>query len=123
MVQGVRYGVVKKPRIKDHLFALLLLEWGEEEFNEEYVEMKEWDWTVETLSISDIKLWKPLMKDPAFIYGLKQRVEAQKNRILQGEIIEPIVVRGRDKVIYDGYARLHALKHLGKREVLAYVGK
>ena len=39
------------------------------------------------------------------------------------EIIEPIVVRGRDMVVYDGYARLHALKQLGKRNVLAYVGR
>jgi len=123
VVQGVRYRVKKESEIRNHLFVILLLEWEEEEFNREYPEMDRWNWTVETLKIRDIKLWKPLMKDPAFISELEKRVEVQKNRILWGETVEPIVVRGRDMIIYDGYARLHALKQLGKREVLAYVGR
>jgi len=123
VVQGVRYRVKKELEIKSHLFAILPSEWGEEEFNREQPEMDRWDWTVETLKVQDIKLWKPLMEDPAFISELEKRVEVQKNRILQGEIVEPIVVRGRDLIIYDGYARLHALKQLGKRETLAYVGR
>jgi len=123
VVQGVRYRVKKELEIKNNLFVILLSEWGEEEFNMEYPDMGRWDWTVETLKVQDIKLWKPLMEDPAFISELEKRVEVQKNRILGGEIVEPIVVRGRDMIIYDGYARLHALKQLEKREVLAYVGR
>jgi len=123
VVQGVRYRVKKELEIRNHLFAMPLLEWEEEEFNREYPEMDRWNWTVETLKVRDIKLWKPLMEDPAFISELEKRVEVQRNRILGGEIVEPIVVRGRDMIIYDGYARLHALKQLGKREALAYVGR
>ena len=123
VVQGVRYRVKKELEIRNHLFAMPLLEWEEEEFNREYPEMDRWNWTVETLKVRDIKLWKPLMEDPAFISELEKRVEVQRNRILGGEIVEPIVVRGRDMIIYDGYARLHALKQLGKRETLAYVGR
>jgi len=63
------------------------------------------------------------MQDTTFISELEKRVEVQKNRMLHDQIIELIVVRGRDMVIYDGYARLHALKNLEKREVLAYVGR
>ena len=123
VVQGIRYRVKKELEIRDHLFAILLSEWEEEEFNREYPEMDRWNWKVETLKVRDIKLWKPLMEDPAFISELEKRVEAQKNMILRGETVEPIVVRGRDMIIYDGYARLHALKQLGKREALAYVGR
>jgi len=124
VVQGVRYGVVKQLKIKNHLFAMLLSEWGKEAFNKEwYPEMDSWDWTVETLKVSEIKLWKPLLEDLAFTSSLEERVKVQTNRILQGEVIEPVVVRGRDMVIYDGYARLHALKHLKKSKVLAYVGR
>jgi len=85
--------------------------------------MDKWEWSVQTLKISNVKLWKPLMDDPAFLSDLEKRVEAQKKRISMDELIEPIVVRGRDMVIYDGYARLHALKQLGKQKVLAYVGR
>jgi len=74
-VQSVRYSVVKESEIKSHLFAILLLEWGEAEFNKEYPEMDRWGWTVETLKVSSIRLWKPLMEDAAFISDLGRRVE------------------------------------------------
>jgi len=48
------------------------------------------------------------MQDPAFILELRRRTRIQKERVMRGEVIEPIVVRGRDMVIYDGYARLEA---------------
>ena len=123
-VQGVRYRVVNKPAIKEHLFRALREEWEEDEFNEEwYPQMSNWEWTVQTLKISDVKLWEPLMKDPVFIRDLKRRTQEQIDMILRNEAIEPVVVRRKDMVIYDGYARLHALKKLGKDETLAYIGK
>ena len=122
-VQGVRYRVAEESEIKRHVSEVLRADWEEDEFMKEwYPEMDEWDWTVERLSVSDISLWRPLMEDPGFIPDLERRVRAQKELLLEDEIVEPVVVRGRDMLIYDGYARLHALKELGKSEILAYVG-
>jgi len=123
MLEGVRYRVMEESDIKDHLFRALLAEWGREAFDEELPDMDRWSWKVETIRISDIKLWDELMGDAAFISELEERIKVQKDLISRGEDIEPIVIRGRDMVIYDGYARLHALKQLGKDAVLAYVGR
>jgi len=123
VLQSVRYRVMEEPDIKDHLFRALSAEWGREAFDEELPDMVRWNWKVKTVRISDIKLWDELMGDAAFISELEERIKTQKNLISQGEYIEPIVIRGRDMVIYDGYARLHALKQLGKDAVLAYVGR
>jgi len=123
VLQGVRYVVVKESRIRNHLFEKLLPEWGKEAFNEELPDMEGWNWRVENVKISDIRVWDILMQDADFISELENRIAIQKGRISRGDNIEPIVVRGRDMVIYDGYARLHALKQLGKAEVLAYVGR
>ena len=123
-VQGIRYRVVKEPEIKNYLFETLRAEWEEKEFNEEwYPEMGKWNWSMEELAISGIRLWKPLMEDPTFISDLERRTRIVRELISQDEPIEPVVVRGRDMVIYDGYARLHALKQLGKSRILAYVGR
>nr|ADQ54410.1 hypothetical protein E37-7F_27 [uncultured marine crenarchaeote E37-7F] len=122
-VQGVKYRVVTQSKIRKHLSTILLNEWGIEEFNVEWhSKMNGWDWTVEILKVSDIKLWTNVMEDSNFLLNLEERVEIQKDRILQNQSIEPIVVRGRDMVLYDGYARFHSLKRLGKHKVLAYVG-
>ena len=123
VLQGVRYRVMEEPSIKGRLFRALLAEWGREAFNEELPDMVRWNWKVETMRISDIKVWDELMRDAAFVSELEERIKMHKDLITQGEDIEPIVVRGRDMVIYDGYARLHALKQLGKDEILAYVGR
>jgi len=123
VLQGVNYAVVRESMIRAHLFGKLLPEWGEEAFNEELPEMDGWLWRAERVKISDIKLWDEVMRDPTFILELEKRVAMQKDRIVQGEHIEPIVIRGRDMVIYDGYARLHVLKQLGKTEVMAYIGR
>jgi len=123
VLQGVRYQIMEEPCIKDHLFSALLAEWGREAFDEELPDMVRWSWKVESIKINDIKLWDELMGDAAFISGLEERIKMQKDLISRGDEIEPIVIRGRDMVIYDGYARLHALKQLGKDAVLAYVGR
>jgi hypothetical protein len=123
LLQGVKYAVVRETRIRAHLFDKLMPEWGKEEFEEELPEMEGWIWRAERVKISAIKLWDAVMRDPQFIAELEKRVMTQKDRISRGEGIEPIVVRGGDMVIYDGYARLHALKQLGKDEVLTYVGR
>jgi hypothetical protein len=123
VLQGVRYRVMEELSIKGRLFMALLAEWGREAFNEELPDMVRWNWKVETMRISDIKVWDELMRDAAFVSELEKRIVMQKDLITQGEDIEPIVVRGRDMVIYDGYARLYALKQLCKDEILAYVGR
>lgn len=62
------------------------------------------------------------MEDPTFISDLRRRSGELGELILQDEVIEPTVVRSRDVVIYDGYARPHALKQLRKSKILAYAG-
>lgn len=123
IIEGVKYRLVQESMIGVHVFSILSSEWGEHEFREEQPEMEKWNWSAQPIKVEDIRLWKALMQDPAFISDLQGRIRVQKERVMRGDAIEPIVIRGRDMVIYDGYARLEALKQLGKNKVLAYLGK
>lgn len=61
------------------------------------------------------------MADQDFINSLNLRKERMKKLFNEKTPVPPLILRGSDMLIFDGYARSNTLKHMGIKKCLAYV--
>lgn len=118
---SVKYKTVEPSRIKGYLLKLLGEEWGSLK-GEDYDNIKKVKWSIRSLGLDEIILDQNLLNEPRFKKDIQRRVRFQKNKILRGEPIRPLVVMYKDKYLIDGYARFLAFKELGVKEAKVYFG-
>lgn len=74
------------------------------------------------IDVKDIKINEVLYKSDIFQADvqprLKNQIDLRKNNIP----IPPLIIRGSDKLIFDGYARWSMFQALGITKCLAYIG-
>ncbi len=116
-----------------------LLKWLGAEWNHDHKEYPEQLWTKEWLeqlpnlkfklkivNIDEIRPRKELMnyktKSYCFMDELKERAKDREESMQRGVSIEPLVVRGSDMELMDGYTRYIVIKKFGEKKVYAYVG-
>lgn len=123
VVENVKYGLVPKDELKETIETIAKEEWDEEDFRMFGDDLYKSNWELEEVDVDKINIREDLMNDPEFIKSLNLRVNIHKKLQVDKVAIPPLILRGSDLLIFDGYARLHTLKELGIKKCLAYVGR
>lgn len=86
-------------------------------------------WQLDMLSLDGIKLSQEIMsiknEETGYDFGKslqERKVELQREIEEFGTVIRPVVVRGEDMQLMDGYCRYATLRGMGVPRVYAYLG-
>ena len=131
-LQGITYWVINdREEIRRFINSNIKKEWERDNQKDGVDSRKDgWllslpkrEWRTTVLGTSKARLDPSMMSREAFTTRLRQRSEELRRSISEyGVVIWPIVVRGEDCELRDGYCRLAALRSLGVSKVMAYVG-
>lgn len=81
-------------------------------------------WSLQTIPLANVKLEPSLIGRQDFVTRLEERSKQLRRGIeLYDQVIWPIIVRGEDSMLKDGYCRYTTLKTMGIKRTLAYVGR
>lgn len=98
-------------------------EWDPEDFDKYGEELQSAVWGLVIVEVQDVKEHPEIIRSEEFLTDLRPRIQTVSKLIREGKPIPPLILRGKDHLIFDGYARLHALRALGVKKCLAYVGR
>ncbi len=80
-------------------------------------------WSLRTIAVANIKLDPSMMRQQEFVARLEERSRQLRRGIeLYGQVIWPVIIRGEDSTLKDGYCRYTTLKTMGVKRTLAYAG-
>ena len=120
-VAGVKYALIDPRKVRDYVLSIAEKEWDPEDFEKFGEDLRQAKWRLRIVRVQDIKAQPALMRSEEFLRDLRPRIEAVSKRITERKPIPPLILE-RDSLVFDGYARLHALKDSGVKKCLAYVG-
>lgn len=121
--EGVRYRLLSGDKVREFVLGMANAEWEPHDF-ETYGDDSLYSvWELREVELEQIKPNEKLLASPQFQEDLKPRIAEIKTLLQNSQAIPPLILRGSDLLIFDGYARYQALKDQGNRKCLAYVGK
>ena len=124
VLEGIQYRVLVEPaEIERFVLATCEEEWDPEDFEEFGQDLYDQRWVLERVPVEKIQVLQHQLESDEFIADVTPRIERQRVLHGSGEAVPPLILRGDDYLIFDGYARWHLLKELGIKECLAYVGR
>jgi hypothetical protein len=131
-LQGITYWVINDPdEVYRFINSNVRGEWerdnqkdGVDSRRDEWlVSLPRRKWRLRILETSRIRLDPSTIASEVFTTRLEQRSEEMRRNISEYHIaIWPLVIRGEDFELRDGYCRLAALKSLRINKVMSYVG-
>ncbi len=81
-------------------------------------------WSLRTIPLVNVKLEPSLIGRKDFVTRLEERSKELRRGIeLYDQVISPIIIRGEDSMLKDGYCRYTTLKVMRVKRTLAYVGR
>lgn len=107
-VASVKYSLLAPPRVREYILAMADKEWDPEDFVRHGQDLLRATWRLETAKVRNVRMRPDLMRSPAFQNELRPRIGHQLKLIKVGQPIHPLVLRGKDLLIFDGFARLPA---------------
>lgn len=122
-LEEVNYQILPANEVSEYIQNMAKEEWEPEDFELYGDDLNESEWKLEEVELDQITMRADLLASKEFIKDVEPRVENQLKIIPTGVAIPPLILRGSDLLIFDGYARTNALKKLGKKKCLAYVGQ
>ena len=121
-LQGIEYVVLENPiDIETYVVATCEEEWDPEDFGNVGPDLYDQNWSLNEVSVKDISVHEQQLKSPAFVEDVTPRIDTQRKLYEHKVPIPPLILRGRDLLIFDGYARWHLFKELGVSKCLAYI--
>jgi len=132
-VQGIAYWVLNDPKeIRRFINSNIRQEWERDNIDDG-VDSKTDDWLLSlprrvwrlrTLGVAKISLDPSMMAREGFVKHLNVRSDEMRRSISEYHrfVLWPLVLRGEDYRLKDGYCRYTTLKRMGIVRVLAYVG-
>lgn len=96
-------------------------EWDPDDFRIFGKDLYDQRWDLQTIETDDITVQESLLASPAFMNDVTPRIERQHRLHNQHIPIPPLILRGSDHLIFDGYARWHFFKAIGVQQCLAYI--
>jgi len=124
VLESIKYRVLDEPvEIERFVLATCEEEWDPEDFEEFGCDLYDQQWALEQVPVEKIQVLQHQLESAEFIADVTPRIEQQRTLHRSGEAVPPLILRGSDYLIFDGYARWHLLKELGIKECLAYVGR
>ena len=131
-LEGITYWVIDdRKEIRRFINTYIRREWEEDNRSDGLDSRKDdWlrslarrEWRLRDIRMERVRLNPVMMASPVFASRLKQRREEMQHSITDyGAVIWPLVLRGEDYMLKDGYCRFTTLRSMGMRKVLAYVG-
>jgi|SRR5450759_3050541 len=122
-VSGVVYEVADGGAIAAWIWEMANKEWEPDDFDKWGQDLLTPQWSVQVVPVAAITMRPELLASEEFQAELLGRIETQIGLIRDRTPIPPLVLRGGDLFLFDGYARTHALKALGVSQCLAYVSQ
>jgi hypothetical protein len=131
-LEGITYWVVNdRKEIRRFINTSVRREWEEDNKNDGVDSRKDdWllslprrEWRFRILRMDRVRLNPEMMARSSFTTELNRRSrEMRRSLTSYGIVIWPIVIRGEDYELKDGYCRFTTLRGMGIRTVFAYVG-
>lgn len=122
IIEGISYTFLPDEEVKDYVINICEKEWTENDFPLYGDDLYKSKWKLEEVSVSNISVNNSLLAREEFQKDLHIRIEKQRELFKSKTAIPPLILRGKDLFIFDGYARYHLFKELGIKHCLAYVG-
>jgi hypothetical protein len=123
VLENVKYIILPDADIRDYVIAIAQDEWEPADFDLFGQDLYQSQWVLAEVEIAKIAMRTELLTSEAFLEDVTPRIETQLKIIPEGVAVPPLILRGSDFLIFDGYARTNALRRLGKSRCLAYVGR
>lgn len=121
-VENVNYSVTNPENVRAYVIGVAEKEWEKKDFDLYGDDLYKSEWKLEEADVDQIKLNEQMLATEAFQNDLRPRIQNQIEIHKKSIIIPPLILRGKDLFIFDGYARYHFFKLLGVKKCLAYVG-
>ncbi len=121
-LNGIRYCLVSEDKIKDYVVEIANKEWSGDDFLKYGDDLYKSEWSLEVIEVRKIKPNYEMLKTEKFQKDLLPRIKEQQKLNSQDKPIPPLILRGSDLLIFDGYARYHVFKERKVEKCLAYVG-
>lgn len=122
ITDGITYSVLGEDKIRDYVVKICEAEWDAEDFPKYGDDLYKSQWKLEEVEVSKIKVDQDMLQSETFQKDVQPRIVKQRELHEKKEPIPPLILRGNDLLIFDGYARYHLLQELGIKKCLAYVG-
>ncbi|MDP3883133.1 MAG: hypothetical protein Q8Q48_03710 [Candidatus Staskawiczbacteria bacterium] len=122
VLEGVTYNILEEDQIEAYVRRIAKEEWSFNDFEECEKDLS-LNWALEEVRVSDIKPNEELLKTEKFQLDLKPRIIKIRDLLNNNQAVPPLILRGLDYFIFDGYARYHVLKEKRIEKCLAYVGR
>lgn len=122
-LNGISFFVLPQEQIPKYVFDVCQGEWDKEDFVKYGDDLYKATWQIEKILVDKIKVNEEMLKSDAFQKDVQPRIVKQKELYAAGVPMNPLILRGSDLLIFDGYARWHLLKQLGAKHCMAYVGR
>ena len=132
-VEGITYWVLNEPKeIRGLINSNIRQEWERDNLTDGVdsaaddwlLTLPKRVWRLGILDINRITLDPSMMSRESFVKELDERSNEMRRSISEYHIvIWPLVLRGEDHRLKDGYCRFTTLKKMGIRRILAYVGR
>ncbi len=121
-LNGVRYKIIiNAENIKDYAESVARKEWTEDDFKKYGKDLYQARWKTEEVEVKDIIPNWDMLKTEEFKKDLNIRIREQEKNQEKGIAIPPLILRGPDLFIFDGYARWSIFNKKGITVCLAYV--
>ena len=136
-LEGITYWVIEDPEeIRELVCDNIRKEWEADIAEQKDHEGGTWlgtiqarDWRLEEIGLVKIRLSAAVMDyaNEETGYNFRKRLEERKRTLEReinrfGAVIRPLVLRGEDMQLMDGYCRYHVLHDRGIAKALSYVG-
>lgn len=120
-LDSIKYRVlVDESEIQNYVVTVCEEEWSLEDFDDYGTDLYDQTWRLAEVSVSDILPQAELLKSVKFVADVTPRIAKQKSLYEEGTPIPPLILRGRDLFLFDGYARWHMFKEFGITRCFAY---
>ena len=121
-INGITYKISPPEKVREYVLSICEKEWSVIDFSEHEYDLYQSTWKLEEVTVSNITVNDSLLAQEKFQKDLTPRIEKQRELFKLKEPIPPLILRGRELFIFDGYARYHLFKELNIKKCLAYVG-
>jgi len=131
-LEGITYWIIdNREEIRTFINVNVRREWEEDNLNDGIDSRKDdWllnlsrrEWRLRTLPMEKVRLDPEMMARSSFTAELNRRSKEMRRSLANyGIVIWPLVIRGEDHELRDGYCRFTTLRSMGISKVFAYVG-
>lgn len=120
-LDGIHYLALEaSDEIEKYVLAICEEEWSLEDFDEYGPDLYNQKWELTEVEVKQILPQQQLLHSPKFIADVTPRIAKQRELHANGIAIPPLILRGKDLFLFDGYARWHFFNEIEVHHCLAY---